>query len=186
MTSSSGPDRTGTGPARPEPEQAWEARDIVALIGLLDPDATAVADGGGKANAALRPIEGGEQVARYLAAIVGRTPRLTILEAAVNGQDGLVVRQDGVTVTVLAFDIAADQITRIWIIRNPGKLSRWAGGLEGLQVVRDLERGAGGLAELVDVAVGRQGGQHQPVVGHVEHREVGDDLVDDAAAGQRQ
>ena len=27
--------------------------------------------------------------------------------------------------TVFAFDIAADQITRIWIIRNPNKLTRW-------------------------------------------------------------
>jgi RNA polymerase sigma factor (sigma-70 family) len=105
--------------------QAWEAKDIGALVGLLDPGATAVADGGGKVSAALRPVEGGEQVARYLAGIVGRTPRLTIREAAVNGQPGLVVQQDGVTVTVLAFGIAADQITRIWIIRNPTKLSGW-------------------------------------------------------------
>ena len=28
--------------------------------------------------------------------------------------------------TVFAFDIAADKITRIWIIRNPSKLTRWA------------------------------------------------------------
>ncbi|MGW1554394.1 sigma-70 family RNA polymerase sigma factor, partial [Streptomyces sp. NPDC002346] len=30
-------------------KQAWEAKDIDALIGLLDPDATAIADGGGRA-----------------------------------------------------------------------------------------------------------------------------------------
>ena len=28
--------------------------------------------------------------------------------------------------TVLAFDIAADKITRIWLIRNPNKLTSWA------------------------------------------------------------
>jgi RNA polymerase sigma factor (sigma-70 family) len=106
-------------------KQAWEAKDIGALVGLLGPGATATADGGGQVSAARRPVEGREQVARYLAGIVGRTPSLTILEAAVNGQPGLVAQQDGVTVTVLAFDIAADQITRIWIIRNPSKLSRW-------------------------------------------------------------
>ena len=104
---------------------AWEAKDIGALIGLLDPGATAVADGGGRVSAALRPVEGGAQVARYLAGIVGRTPRLTITERTVNGQPGLVAEQDGVTVTVFAFGIAADKITRIWIIRNPTKLSRW-------------------------------------------------------------
>ena len=54
--------------------QAWEAKDIGALIGLLDPGATAIADGGGKVSAARRPIEGGEQIARYLAGIAGRTP----------------------------------------------------------------------------------------------------------------
>jgi RNA polymerase sigma factor (sigma-70 family) len=104
---------------------AWEAKDISALIGLLDPGATAVADGGGLVSAALRPVEGGEQVARYLAGIVGRLPRLTITERTVNGQPGLVAKQDGVTVTVFAFGVAGDKITRIWIIRNPSKLSRW-------------------------------------------------------------
>jgi RNA polymerase sigma factor (sigma-70 family) len=105
---------------------AWEAKDIGALIGLLDPAATAVADGGGLVSAALRPIEGGEQVARYLAGIVGRTPRLTITERTVNGQPGLVAQLDGAIATVFAFDMAADKITRIWIIRNPNKLTGWA------------------------------------------------------------
>src|SRR5262245_22893663 len=84
-------------------KQAWEAKDIDALIGLLDPDATLIADGGGRVSAALRPIEGGEQVARYAVAIAGRVPNLTILERTVNGQPGLVAQQDGVTVTVFAF-----------------------------------------------------------------------------------
>jgi RNA polymerase sigma factor (sigma-70 family) len=105
---------------------AWEAKDISALIGLLDPGATAVADGGGLVSAALRPIEGGEQVARYLAGIVGRLARLTITARTVNGQPGLVAELDGAVVTVFAFDIAADKITRIWIIRNPNKLTGWA------------------------------------------------------------
>ena len=47
-------------------KEAWEAKDIDALIGLLDPDATAIADGGGLVSAGLRPIEGGEQVARVV------------------------------------------------------------------------------------------------------------------------
>jgi len=105
---------------------AWEAKDIGALIGLLDPAAIAVADGGGLVSAARRPIEGGEEVARYLAAIASRTPSLTIRERTVNGQPGLTAEQDGVTVTVFAFDLAAGKITRIWITRNPDKLTRWA------------------------------------------------------------
>src|SRR5215218_3452575 len=88
-------------------KQAWQAKDIDALIGLLDPDATAIADGGGLVSAALRPIEGGEQVARYLAGLAGQAAsNVTILERTVNGQPGLVVQQDGVTVTVFAFHVA--------------------------------------------------------------------------------
>jgi RNA polymerase sigma factor (sigma-70 family) len=107
---------------------AWEAKDIGALVALLDPGATAVADGGGLVSAALRPIEGGEQVARYLAGIVGRSPGLTIVERTVNGQPGLVAEQDGAVVTVFAFGIAGDKIMRIWAIRNPDKLRPWTAG----------------------------------------------------------
>ena len=52
--------RTSQAPATPSAQkadivrgfkEAWEARDIDALIGLLDPDATAIADGGGVVSA---------------------------------------------------------------------------------------------------------------------------------------
>ncbi len=110
-------------------KQAWEAKDIDALIGLLDPDATAIADGGGLATTFLRPIEGGEQIARAWVEIANRTPsNMTFLERTVNGQPGLVARQDGVTVTVFAFDVADDRIKRIWVIRNPEKLRPWTTG----------------------------------------------------------
>ena len=109
-------------------KQAWEAKDIDALIGLLDPDATVIADGGGLVSAVLRPIEGAEQVARYVVDIAGRAPNLTLLERAVNGQPGLVAQQDGVTVVVAAFDVAGDRITHIWAVRNPEKLRPWTVG----------------------------------------------------------
>jgi RNA polymerase sigma factor (sigma-70 family) len=109
-------------------KQAWEAKDIDALIGLLDPDATAIADGGGLVSAVLRPIEGGEQIARAVVNVVGRAPDLTILERTVNGQPGLVAQQDGVTVVVIAFDIAGERIKHIWAVRNPEKLRPWTRG----------------------------------------------------------
>jgi RNA polymerase sigma-70 factor (ECF subfamily) len=107
---------------------AWEAKDIDALIDLLDPDATAIADSGGLAIAFLRPIEGGEQVARGWVEIASQAPGVTILERTVNGQPGLVAQQDGVTVTVFAFDIAGDRIKHIWAVRNPEKLRPWTTG----------------------------------------------------------
>jgi RNA polymerase sigma factor (sigma-70 family) len=107
-------------------KRAWEAKDIGALIGLLDPGATVIADGGGLVSAALHPIEGGEQVARYIIDIASRTPgNVTFLERTVNGQPGLVAEQGGVIVTVFAFDVAGMRITRIWAVRNPDKLRPW-------------------------------------------------------------
>ncbi|HTW05823.1 MAG TPA: RNA polymerase sigma factor SigJ [Streptosporangiaceae bacterium] len=105
--------------------QAWEAKDIGALVGLLDPGATVTADGGGLVTAALRPVEGGEQISNYLVDIAGRAPSLTLLERTVNGQPGLVAQQDGVTVTVFAFDVAGGRIKHIWAVRNPDKLRPW-------------------------------------------------------------
>ncbi|HEY3953539.1 MAG TPA: RNA polymerase sigma factor SigJ [Streptosporangiaceae bacterium] len=110
-------------------KQAWEAKDINALIGLLDPGATAIADGGGLVTAFLRPIEGGEQIARAWVEIANRTPsNMTYLERTVNGQPGLVAQQDGLTVTVFAFDVAGDEIKHIWVVRNPDKLRSWTTG----------------------------------------------------------
>ncbi len=108
-------------------KKAWETGDINALIGILDPDATVTADGGGLVTAALRPVEGAEQIARFYAGIAGRTLNVTILERMVNGQPGLMAQLDGV-VTVFAFDIAGDRIKHIWAVRNPEKLQLWTTG----------------------------------------------------------
>ena len=110
-------------------KRAWEAGDIGALIGLLDPGVTLTADGGGLVSAALEPIEGAEEVARYLARLAELAERAgagrTYLERTVNGQPGLVAQMDGVTVTVFAFEVNGDRISHIWAVRNPGKLRPW-------------------------------------------------------------
>ncbi|HEY4460173.1 MAG TPA: RNA polymerase sigma factor SigJ [Pseudonocardiaceae bacterium] len=107
-------------------KQAWEAKDINALVGLLNPDASASADSGGRALSFLDPIEGGEQIARAWVEIANRAlSDVTLLERTVNGQPGLVALQNGVTVTVFAFDIADGRIRHIWVTRNPDKLRPW-------------------------------------------------------------
>ena len=110
-------------------KRAWEAGDIGALIGLLDPGVTMTADGGGLVSAQLRPIEDAEQIARYLVDLADRAfGDVTLLEHAVNGQPGLVAQQNGVTVTVFAFDLAGGRIAHIWVVRNPDKLRPWTTG----------------------------------------------------------
>ncbi|MBT2511879.1 RNA polymerase sigma factor SigJ [Streptomyces sp. ISL-98] len=106
-------------------KEAWEARDIEALVDLLDPNATMIADGGGLVGTVLRPVEGSERIAQYLIHIADKAPALTLLERTVNGQPGLVAQHAGVTVTVAAFSLTSGRITRIWAIRNPEKLRPW-------------------------------------------------------------
>ncbi|MBY8874226.1 RNA polymerase sigma factor SigJ [Micromonospora sp. PLK6-60] len=105
--------------------RAWAARDVAALVALLDPGVTAVGDGGGLVAAEPGPITGGGPVAQVFVDVAGRAPGLTILERTVNGRPGLVARLDGVTVTVIAFDVAGDRIRHLWAVRNPEKLRAW-------------------------------------------------------------
>jgi RNA polymerase sigma factor (sigma-70 family) len=118
-----GPERAGV--VR-EFKRAWEAKDIRALIDVLDAGAVMTADGGGLVPAALEPIEGGETIAAFLLDLAARTTvEVSLDERTVNGQPGLVAAQDGVLTTVFAFDVVDDQIKRIWAVRNPDKLRPW-------------------------------------------------------------
>jgi RNA polymerase sigma-70 factor (ECF subfamily) len=109
-------------------KRAWEAQDISALIGLLDPGATVTGDIGGLVAALPGPIQGAEQIARTCLTVASQAPGQTLLERTVNGQPGLVAQQDGVTAAVYAFEVAGDRITRIWAILNPDKLRPWTTG----------------------------------------------------------
>ncbi|AKZ60195.1 putative sigma factor [Streptomyces ambofaciens ATCC 23877] len=104
---------------------AWEAKDIEALIDLLDPDATGVADGGGLVDAAPRPVVGNERIARYLIDVTATAADLTIVERTVNGLPGLVVERGGRTAVVMAFEVAGDRIRNFWAVTNPEKLRPW-------------------------------------------------------------
>ena len=108
-------------------KQAWENQDINALIGILDPDATAVSDGGGIVEAVVDRIEGADDVAHFYVELAGRAGgSVTLVERTVNGQPGLVAQQrDGSVVTVFAFNFGGGGIKNIWAVRNPEKLCPW-------------------------------------------------------------
>ncbi len=106
-------------------KRAWEAKDINALIGLLDPDAVSIADGGGIVPAFIDPVEGGERIAGLLIDLAGRVPDLEFSERTVNGQPGLVAERAGEIAAVYAFDVVDNRIKHLWIVRNPEKLGPW-------------------------------------------------------------
>ncbi|WP_037861736.1 RNA polymerase sigma factor SigJ [Streptomyces sp. NRRL S-340] len=106
-------------------KEAWQTKDIAALIGVLNPAAVMTADGGGMAGAVLRPVEGGARIAQYMVAIADRAPGLELLERSVNGTPGLVAVREGAVMTVASFDVVDGRVTRIWVVRNPEKLRPW-------------------------------------------------------------
>ncbi|WP_405750192.1 RNA polymerase sigma factor SigJ [Streptomyces sp. NBC_00012] len=109
-------------------KEAWEAKDITALAGLLDPGAVMTADGGGLVGTVLRPVEGGALIAQYMIAIADKAPGLRLLERTVAGAPGLIAQHAGITATVAAFDSSGGRATRIWVVRNPEKLRLWTPG----------------------------------------------------------
>ncbi|GGU95638.1 hypothetical protein GCM10010182_10120 [Actinomadura cremea] len=72
-----------------------------------------------------RPVEGAEEIARFLVGRAGAVSGVTITECTVNGQPGLVARAGRVTGAAYAFDLAGDRITRIRAVLDPAKLRPW-------------------------------------------------------------
>ncbi|MEU9062948.1 RNA polymerase sigma factor SigJ [Streptomyces sp. NPDC048430] len=119
----------GQGDAVRRVKEAWETKNIAALVDLLDPAAVMTADGGGMVGTVLRPVEGGARIAQYMVAIADKAPGLELVERSVNGTPGLVARRAGAVMTVASFDVVDGRVTRIWVVRNPEKLRPW--GQEG-------------------------------------------------------
>ncbi|TLS53424.1 sigma-70 family RNA polymerase sigma factor [Paenibacillus antri] len=107
---------------------ALKKGDLDRLYALLDQDVVLVADGGGKAVAALNPIRTRERVAQFLlggvrkAATVGDDVVIDLVR--LNGQAGFVIRsEEGIVHTAGMFRIAKDGIRNIYLMRNPDKLT---------------------------------------------------------------
>ncbi|MCU1509804.1 MAG: polymerase sigma factor SigJ [Glaciihabitans sp.] len=107
-------------------KEALETGDLEALIRILDPDSTAVPDGGGVVAAAIEPIEGAERIARYLLDLYSRQSDLAFHLTTVNGRPGLVGRNHaGDVLAVASIAISQGRISQLWVTRNPEKLGSW-------------------------------------------------------------
>lgn len=104
---------------------AWETGDLAGLVRLLDPDATAITDGGGLVSAAVEPLVGADTIARYLVGVYERRPDLTIREDLVNGVLGLVATGAGHPLAVISLSHRDGRIDHVWAVRNPQKLATW-------------------------------------------------------------
>ncbi|MGK8523029.1 RNA polymerase sigma-70 factor [Nocardia asteroides] len=100
--------------------------DMQGLLSLLAKDATCTADGGGKTLAARRPVVGAEQVAARLVNLFHKRrgiPGLRIETVNCNNAPALVAYRGDDLEGVFLIEITDEEITGIYVIRNPDKLS---------------------------------------------------------------
>ncbi|WP_339735989.1 hypothetical protein [uncultured Gimesia sp.] len=108
--------------------EAFKAGEPDRLVALLKTDATFHLDGGGKATASGKVLEGADLIARFFLKLVhpyfvdADANRLTINVSWFNGAPGLIVREAGAPATAFHFKLDAGSISGIYALRNPDKL----------------------------------------------------------------
>jgi RNA polymerase sigma-70 factor (ECF subfamily) len=105
---------------------AVAAGDLTALQSLLAHDARLWSDGGGKATAARKPLENGEDIAKFFVGIYKKFREMPdVLEfevADVNGWPALIIRLRGNTFQVLTIETDGEKILAVRSQLNPDKL----------------------------------------------------------------
>jgi RNA polymerase sigma-70 factor (ECF subfamily) len=109
--------------------------DEAALTALLAEDVRLASDGGGRTRAALRPIEGRENVARFLLGLARKHPSAPVWPARVNGAPGLVF-EAGEDAFVLTLSVGERGVNDVWIVSNPEKLTALRAQLRALGASR--------------------------------------------------
>jgi len=95
-----------------------------ALMTVLHAGAEFIADGGGKAVAAPRPVLGADRIAEFVIDIVGKMrwsesdPQIV----TINGVPGLLLRHPIAGNGTYSFDIVDGRIRAVYVVRNPDKL----------------------------------------------------------------
>jgi len=109
--------------------------DVEALMAMLAPDATWMADSGGKVSAARRPVVGADKVARAITGLVRKAGTgMRVQLVTCNSAPAVLFYLDDEPAMVVTLEIADDKITNFYVMRNPDKLA-------ALASARDISRG---------------------------------------------
>jgi RNA polymerase sigma-70 factor (ECF subfamily) len=103
---------------------AVTAGDMQGLMDVLAPDVLVVADSGGLAPAARRPVVGRERVASALSRFAEFAPGVQISTPLLNGAVAARIDPGGEFDTAITFVVEDGRITRMYAMRNPHKLGR--------------------------------------------------------------
>ena len=111
--------------------QTAASGDVEALMAMLAPDATWMADGGGKVTAARKPVIGAERVARAITGLMrkaGTGMRVELVTC--NSAPAVLFYLDDQLAMVVTLEIADDKIANFYVMRNPDKLAAMASARE--------------------------------------------------------
>ncbi len=103
---------------------ALQSGDLHRLLEVLAPDVVLVSDGGGIVPAARRPIEGADQVARFLSGFATVAPGAQVDTVLLNGAPAVRIDLEGAANTAVSLAVQGGRISRIYAVRNPQKLAR--------------------------------------------------------------
>ena len=104
--------------------RACTVGDLPGLIATLSAEITLWSDGGGKVQAARKPIHGATKVANFLLKLAefGAMQGATYHLAEINGQQGVIALLTGAPYSALTLDVTDGHIVGIAIVVNPEKL----------------------------------------------------------------
>ncbi|WGD38515.1 RNA polymerase sigma factor SigJ [Lysinibacter sp. HNR] len=101
-----------------------QSGDVQSLVSLLAPEVVLITDSGGQVSAARRPVIGANNVARFLLGIANKNQDSIPEFTELNGLLSLLVRKDDVVTATFQVGTAENgRITRIFVTRNPSRLS---------------------------------------------------------------
>jgi len=99
--------------------------DMAGLLEVLAPDVVWIADSGGKASAARRPVRGSDKVSRFIMGLLRGLERTgaRLVPAVYNNAPALEIYAGERLESIVTVDIVAGRITRFYAWRNPDKLA---------------------------------------------------------------
>jgi RNA polymerase sigma factor (sigma-70 family) len=103
---------------------ATSTGDMKGLFAMLAEDIVLYSDGGGKVNAAIKPITTSQRVLAFIQGLVSKGEGAGAVRLVmVNGQLGFVLSSPSESFpTVVSLEFRGDRIQRIYLLRNPDKL----------------------------------------------------------------
>lgn len=108
---------------------AARSGDVSGLRDLLSESAVLRTDGGGRRNAALRPVEGGQRIARFYGGLSSKgvlQEPLWATRLRVNGLPALATLEADGTLQTTSLEVREGEVVAVYVTRNPDKLRHLA------------------------------------------------------------